>query len=736
MSTRPGNLSRSAPDSPAAGERSRDTVPQAEMLVSGGGRETHVRLSVLAASVARMVGRQPSLVVRIPQTPELTMHIATEGTLTRRAPSFTIPRGGLGVEVPPVVHSPSATGVLARLVAWQPPSPLDVRYCMPADVDRIGGLWRTCPTTGLELKVDDAHLEWFRRHSGTKPVLGPLELGVDASTTSLSAVAWWVLAHAAARGQATIKGLLHLSFDLDAEGATSTVSARVAASIAARWRIGTGLVVAAEAGRIWLNPRSLRWIARDLAAAAAAAATTSGADAEVSLDTAAQVLFRVWFPHLASGQAHADGTDVLMAAWFLQESFHGATQPEMVDGQEDLLGLLTALAYSAPSTLGAVQRLDTWASIWTIGDDQALAAHPDWSGLPPSQLRTTFERLTSVTTDQWFGGCLLALLGQLAPVMGEAEATVALLPDNEAGLAIAALIEKHLTCTVTEFGESIVAAAEHQNYAGFGSSAQSERSPLHDRPVVAFDNGSRLIVDATGFVRAVCHLPRKLIVTSGAHGNHRRVSTSVGYMFEAHVTEVLSRLDRCDVIDGEAIDASAGVTAKRGDVVVSDYGATVALEIGLMPLNAASVSGSTKAASGILGRYAAKMAQALATTVGGGVATGVSQFRPARAVGHFVVVDEPMAFTALHCARIRQDHPGLPELFVVGVDDIARLVDLAASGASFPTTMIAWQQGGSRLPFDHHLASFEHIVGLDSTRIQASIDALARTVLDTTATAA
>lgn len=70
-----------------------------------------------------------------------------------------------------------------------------------------------------------------------------------------------------------------------------------------------------------------------------------------------------WFPHLASGQAEVDGADVLMAAWFLQGSFHGATTPEIVDGQEDYLGLMTALGYSTPSDLGSFQRIDSWASI-------------------------------------------------------------------------------------------------------------------------------------------------------------------------------------------------------------------------------------------------------------------------------------------------------------------------------------------------------------------------------------
>ncbi len=150
----------------------------------------------------------------------------------------------------------------------------------------------------------------------------------------------------------------------------------------------------------------------------------------------------------------------------------------------------------------------------------------------------------------------------MAPVMGHAEAAISLLPDNAAGRAVASLIEDHLTISIAALGASVIDREPDSTYRGLGASAQSERSPLHERPVVSFADGTRLIVDSAAFVRAVCELPRKLIVADGAHGNRRRVSTTVGYMFEAHITSVLGQLDRCEVIDGEAIDAEAEIAAR------------------------------------------------------------------------------------------------------------------------------------------------------------------------------
>ncbi len=67
--------------------------PPAELNVPPPARspETHVRPSGQVASLIHMVERRLSLMVRIPTTPELAMHVANEGTLSC---GLVAPHGG------------------------------------------------------------------------------------------------------------------------------------------------------------------------------------------------------------------------------------------------------------------------------------------------------------------------------------------------------------------------------------------------------------------------------------------------------------------------------------------------------------------------------------------------------------------------------------------------------------------------------------------------------------------
>jgi hypothetical protein len=78
---------------------------------------------------------------------------------------------------------------------------------------------------------------------------------------------------------------------------------------------------------------------------------------------------------------------------------------------------------------------------------------------------------------------------------------------------------------------------------------------------------------------------------------------------------------------------------------------------------------------------------------------------------------------------VREAHADLPELFVVGIDDLLRLVDLARLGHSFPQALISWQTGGSRLPFDHHLHRLERFTGPARSRLTSTMERLIRPVI-------
>lgn len=664
---------------------------------------------------------------------DLAIHIADAGTLSRRAPAFEVPNVALEVVVPRVVYDPSEPGALATVALLTPRSAREVRYSLPKDIDPGGGLWRTCPTTGLELRVETANGAWFKKSSGMMAVLGPEQLGVDATPEALQQVAWWVLFDATAAGEGVIKDLFDIAVRLEITGLGGAASIALASRLAERWRIGQGLVAAARSGNCWLNPRALRWLAKDLAAARSVGARDF--EIEVEMNGEAQIVYQAWFPHLASRQRALDVCDVTMAAWFLQGAFHGTDHvPAGPDG--DMLGLLSAIGYSTAADDSSFQRIETWSKLWSVDDGEALAGHPDWGGVPPSTLRTTFESLTGLTIEQWYGAALAIMhwiwTDSTSPGMAPGGDLGGFVEASPMAPLAQAIVAQHLTINVHDLGDDVAGRAPG-GYTRLGSSAQSEQSVLLQRPIVHFRDGSRLLSSPSAFVRAAIHLPRRILVESGVHGTNQDVGSPLGYMFEAFGTRLLrDGLTRCQVLDGEAIDAVAELGTARGDVVVADTNAIVSLEFGMQPINAGTVSGDPMAADEMLDRYAKKMRQATGTPGAGSDLFSIIPLSGRATIGHFVVVDEPMTFTALHCVRVREKHPDLPELFVVGIDDLARLVNAAKKGISFPAALVAWQRGGSRLPFAHRLLTIDRVVSVDGPAIGGEGHRLLRSFLEPT----
>ncbi len=227
-----------------------------------------------------------------------SLHVADAGTLARRAPSFSTPPGSTPIFLRGFTPNPWEHGAPAAEVLLREINPQALRYSPSREMHpAFSYLWRTCPTSGLDLPDDVAHENWFRNIAGMETWTAPSALGMKGSAASFSNVAWFVLTRLTA--EATAKVLLDLGFQLDVVGARGTLNAQLASHVARRWPIGQGLIQVAKLGKIWLNPRCLRWVVRELAAASAA--SRRGSDVSVNVDAEAHLLAMEWFPHLLDG---------------------------------------------------------------------------------------------------------------------------------------------------------------------------------------------------------------------------------------------------------------------------------------------------------------------------------------------------------------------------------------------------------------------------------------------------
>lgn len=245
--------------------------------------------------------------VQLQRHAEPALHIGDVGTLHRRAPTFDLVRGSCYVDV----RDPGdAAGVGESLGFLLPLGPDRVRYGLPTEVEPgLATIWRTCPTTGLELPVDVARDAWFDKNSGTAAFVSPSTVGVESSAHALSEAAWWILRSADLQEVARV--LTAVALAVETTGVDGVGARTFAADVAARLRCGPGLLAASAAGRAWLIPACLRWIVRELAAGKAFA--DRGYRHPTSIGAECLLMLAEQFPHL-SRLSEVDAIDFVMAA--------------------------------------------------------------------------------------------------------------------------------------------------------------------------------------------------------------------------------------------------------------------------------------------------------------------------------------------------------------------------------------------------------------------------------------
>ena len=420
-----------------------------------------------------------------------------------------------------------------------------------------------------------------------------------------------------------------------------------------------------------------------------------------------------------------------MAAWMLQEASHG-TNGRLDNGDFDALSAFTALGFSTANRTQQIERFTTWSQVWNIADDHPACRAKGWNGARPSDLRSTFRDEVGISIDQWLAGSFMTLLPRWvdADTDKSVQFTDAVFSDffgsdRKASEALRELMLGELSTTFEELGDEILRRTAA--YTGLGSTSQTESSPLHERPLIRFSDGTMTIASAEAFASRSVALPRTIIERSQRLGGRRDVGGAIGKLFEANGWDVVQRLRGTHaVVTSNAIDDNV-VKGTRADALVANADAAVVLEFTLLPTDPRATTGDRQSIREALDRYVRKVRQATGTPVHAlsGLFAKIGHLE----IGHFVVVDEPISFSAAHSASIQGTDPDLPPLFVISIDELESLIDLADGAVSAPHALIAWQRGEQRVPFTQHIAQLHRLVPPNRSRLTGTMERLYRVAL-------
>jgi hypothetical protein len=445
------------------------------------------------------------------------------------------------------------------------------------------------------------------------------------------------------------------------------------------------------AGDALLDPRCLRWIVAE--AAAAAAANAWSAPPQQAVDEVAE---RVFFPQLLAGGAPGTLKDVVTAAWLLHDGFHAEPDSEDVDALS-----ITALLgfHSAYRPLRWVDALDRARRCWSVDAHSRLLA----------RARPSFGDLVdAVTADigfrpvEWLAGVfvtgavLTQRLLQRAPLHLNEQALVDGLA-GEIDPAFWASLRERLVLPFDELGARIVRAA--RTYDGLGTLTDRDTQVLRHQPVIELW-GSLFACGIDQLAHAAVEALRR-----SARRAHRDANATLGRMLEAAALERLSHLGpRHRVVTPELIDSVVPRHQPRCDVIVVDDGHWLLIELGSQRPRSGELFGQRAAVVERCQQYHAKLDQADATRRHLGAIAAAAGIAPPRNVTTLVVTGEMIMPTDALLGQLRRERPDRQPRFVATFEDLDELVHLGKSWSA-PSLVRSWQDRQAYASLGTHLAA-------------------------------
>jgi hypothetical protein len=260
------------------------------------------------------------LPVVVPQPPDYGFFVARL-PVTERPPLHEYPSAGAAAVVVPRAPHPNPILDAALLTMLVPASlvPPDPAFLPGGPAGRIELPWRQDPQTGLLIPDHTLHRLWWDRSFSVRNNVTPHALGLPFDAADLAAVAWAALARCPVHQ--LVRVLAVLAFRADVLGPGSQPERALAELLDLPGDLQPRLRAAVNTGSPLLDPRCLRWIIRELAAARVAgqaAGRSRWEPAGLAHEAIARVLFPVTLQ--ANSSAFPFG-EVLRAVWLLHEGF-------------------------------------------------------------------------------------------------------------------------------------------------------------------------------------------------------------------------------------------------------------------------------------------------------------------------------------------------------------------------------------------------------------------------------
>jgi hypothetical protein len=302
---------------------------------------------------------------------------------------------GNAVVIPRAPH-PDPVLDAALLIMLVPASlvPPDPEFLPAGPAGRLHLPWRQDPLTGLLVPDDTLHQLWWARSFPVRCNLTPGLLGLPFDLADLDAVAWALLRRCPL--SALVEVLAGLAFGVDILGSPGLLDRAVAELLGLPGELQARLRGAVHHGSPLLDPRCVRWIIRELAAAKATRQNARPEPWEPAT-LAQEAIARLLFPiTLGTGGVRRRFEEVLRAVWVLHEGFE--LGDDTTAEADRAMSMVAAYTFGVHRSAGMLRFLDRGRRLLEVDD-----THPAVAGFAPlpSTLCEAFTRETGLTTSQW-----------------------------------------------------------------------------------------------------------------------------------------------------------------------------------------------------------------------------------------------------------------------------------------------------------------------------------------------
>lgn len=563
---------------------------------------------------------------------------------------------------------------------------------LPPEIDpTLTGLW--VDMEGIPLSIPLLADQWYRFEQNwrTKTVFTPWSVGHPFGEKVHATVGWAVLARIP-RHQ-LIGALALMSCVFECQGADPRFLETYVRLMDLPPLYRNKLLGAARGGQPVLDPKSLRWILTEIAAADEAE-LRQRATWRPAPGSDEELLVRAVMPILLT-DSPAGWSHLRTALWLLGDSFHGAERP--FSTSEDILAGVTALGCATAQTGGWLPTLERWTDIWSIPDNHRAVQS---STAPPSAMRAAYGAALGIDPVQWLAGISFIGLrwwmsfqpGALAQGMTLPTSLDQVLRFQLGSDAIQLSAEfgnawrTHLVTGVEQFADDIRSRAG--NYAGLGSLPQTDSLACRNHPILEMPDGVLVPISLNLMAERSSVLHRWLLNTHGA----RQVNGPVGYMFEAYVDDLVSTKAGAS----HRVLSEAEITAVLGDSCRCDLAVVngtdwLFIETSLQTIARTVATGQAGGIDELCRRYHNEADQAEETARRADELAKVYGLAKPSSTTYIVVVDNSAPHSPALMARMHELRPGRNPRFVVSADELDALARLGELGWSMPGAVQRWR---------------------------------------------